>query len=357
MGKGVCRGENERTGPGSWPREGMERPVLALSPLPCGASVGTQSIVKSQGGAGDCRSPAFPRMQNNGVKGMRVREQKHICGKDWATAPYAEVDIFEVTPAQHKASRRAKRSLATSLAMQKYNNNISRRYFCQLANANFGRKDWALTLSYNNPHLPAAEDEKRVDRDWTNYMRRVNRWCDKHEIRRPKWMEVPEYMDTDTGGKVTGRHHHHAIVEGCVPREVLEALWCDKDGDSIGLVRCEHIDLDHHSMEQLTNYMSQSRRHCRKWRQCRGLELPKRPAPNDSRWSKKRFREAQSLYIDDAAWWERQYPGYTPNSIEIHITGSGTVHMIAKLRRKNFERGPEWMPPGRWCDKGVTTCL
>ena len=38
---------------------------------------------------------------------LYYREQKHICGKDYATAGYMEVDLYPVTPKQHKASRRA----------------------------------------------------------------------------------------------------------------------------------------------------------------------------------------------------------------------------------------------------------
>ena len=40
---------------------------------------------------------------------LYYREQKHICGKDYATAEYMEVDLYTVTPKQHKASRRAKK--------------------------------------------------------------------------------------------------------------------------------------------------------------------------------------------------------------------------------------------------------
>ena len=40
------------------------------------------------------------------------REQKHICGRDYETAPYMEVDLYPVTYRQHKASRRAKRKEA-----------------------------------------------------------------------------------------------------------------------------------------------------------------------------------------------------------------------------------------------------
>ena len=44
--------------------------------------------------------------------GFRVREQKFICGKDYATADTMQVDFFEITEQQHKASTRKKKELA-----------------------------------------------------------------------------------------------------------------------------------------------------------------------------------------------------------------------------------------------------
>lgn len=43
--------------------------------------------------------------------GFRVREQKFICGMNYATAPSMQVDFFEVTEQQHKASTRKKISI------------------------------------------------------------------------------------------------------------------------------------------------------------------------------------------------------------------------------------------------------
>ena len=50
--------------------------------------------------------------------GFRVREQKFICGKDYATADTMQVDFFEITEQQHKASTRKKKELASSIAKE-----------------------------------------------------------------------------------------------------------------------------------------------------------------------------------------------------------------------------------------------
>lgn len=76
------------------------------------------------------------------MKSIYYREQKHICGKSYATATYMEVDLYPVTPKQHKAGRRAKRKEASTLAQQTYNDNRAKRYHVQLVNANFGKGDF-----------------------------------------------------------------------------------------------------------------------------------------------------------------------------------------------------------------------
>jgi hypothetical protein len=68
------------------------------------------------------------------VVGLYYREQKHICGKDYDTAPYMEVDLYPVSAKKHKASRRAKKKEASSLAQQTYNDNRAKRYHVQLVN-------------------------------------------------------------------------------------------------------------------------------------------------------------------------------------------------------------------------------
>ena len=82
------------------------------------------------------------------MKSIYYREQKHICGKNYATAPYMEVDLYPVTQKQHNASRRAKRKEASTLAQQTYNDNRAKRYHVQLVNANFGKGDFSWTGTY-----------------------------------------------------------------------------------------------------------------------------------------------------------------------------------------------------------------
>ena len=274
---------------------------------------------------------------------MYIREQKHICGKNYDTAPYMEVDLYPVSDRKHKASRQAKRKEATSLAMQTYNDKRAKRYHVQLVNSNFSEKDYSWTGTYDDEHHPAPGDTERADKDFTNFMKRVYRWCKRNGVQRPKWVAATEYCTiNEETGETVGRHHHHAIIEHTegLTRDVLEDLWRDESGHQIGLTTCDRLQFDHGSVESLVRYICKNKRCARSWRQSRGLEKPKTPRPNDTKWSRKKLDEASTLYIDDAGYWEKKYPGYTLNRVETTVTDGGLRHTIVILRRAECWHSP-----------------
>lgn len=269
------------------------------------------------------------------------REQKHICGKSYDTATYMEVDLYPVSEQQHRASVRAKKKEASSLAQQTYNDKRAKRYHVQLVNTNFRQGDFSWTGTYDDSHLPAPEDRKRVDRDWSNFIKRLYRWCDKHQVARPKWVMATEYATQTEDGKWVGRHHHHAIIQRTegLSRDVLEELWVDKQGKPMGMARCDRLEMDHGSVEGLVRYIGKNKRCARSWRQSRGLEKPKTPKPNDSKWSRRKIELASTMFVDDAAYWEKQYPGYTLNRVETSVTNDGRRHTTVILRRAECWHG------------------
>lgn len=145
--------------------------------------------------------------------GFYVREQKYICGKNYATAPTMQAEFFEVSEKEHKASTRRKKELATSLAKEAYNLRKSGRYLVLLVNTNFRPGDYSVTYTYDDEHHPAPNDLARADRDFSNAIKKLYRLCDKQGIQRPKWVVVTEYCTMDpVTGEVLGRHHHHVIM-------------------------------------------------------------------------------------------------------------------------------------------------
>lgn len=145
--------------------------------------------------------------------GFRVREQKFICGKDYATADTMQVDFFEITEQQHKASTRKKKELASSIAKEAYNLRKSGRYLELLVQRNFHKSDYSVTYTYDDEHRPDPADTKRVDKDFSAAMKKLYRMCDKKGIRHPKWIVVHEYstyVDGGVGGKAPSPCHYAA---------------------------------------------------------------------------------------------------------------------------------------------------
>lgn len=264
--------------------------------------------------------------------GFYVREQKYICGKDYATAPTMQAEFFEVSEKEHKASTRRKKELATSLAKEAYNLRKSGRYLVLLVNTNFRPGDFSVTYTYDDEHHPAPNDFARADRDFSNAVKKLYRLCDKNSIQRPKWVVVTEYCTMDpVTGEVLGRHHHHVIMthpEG-LTREMVEQAWNGR-----GMARCEPLHFDHGSIESLARYIVKNRRCKRHWRQSHGLQPPKMPRPNDNKMSRSKLKDVCENCLEDRAYWERMYPGYTLHRCEVIITGNSTRHLIVSLYRK-----------------------
>lgn len=193
--------------------------------------------------------------------------QKHICGKDYDTAAYMEVDLYPVSAKKHKASRRAKKKEASSLAQQTYNDKRAKRYHVQLVNTNFGKGDFSWTGTYDDDHLPVPGTTG--GRTWTSPTSSsgCTAGCDGHGVQRPKWVAATEYTTVGEDGSVCGRHHHHAIIQHTegLTRDVLEELW-SVNGKRIGLTRGEYLDVDHGSVEGLVRYIGKNKRCARSWR-------------------------------------------------------------------------------------------
>lgn len=265
------------------------------------------------------------------------REQKTICGESYDTASYLEVDIYPVSAKAHKKSSRAKKKDATKLSQQSYNDRRAKRYHVQLVNTNFKDGDFSLTCTYNDDHIPDTDDRAQADKDWSNYIKRIYRYCKKNGISRPKWIMATEYPTKQDDGSIKGRVHHHAIIEHTpgLAREMLEDLWCDRRGEAIGMCRCDRLKMEHGSAESLANYISKNKKCDRSWRQSRGLKKPKTPQPNDTKWSKKKLHEASTLYIDDKDYWAKMYPGYTLERAETRVTDQGHRHTTVIMYRQD----------------------
>lgn len=153
-----------------------------------------------------------------------IREKKIYCGKS-----YREVDIFQYTDAQYRATRRTRsKKVRESEPKQKNLNDINaRRYFIQLGNLNFGDDPDALHVSatYSPKYLPATVED--AEREATNYLRRISYRREKEGLPPLKYLLITSYT-TKRNSDTPVRIHHHSTIY----REIKRARWQYLDGDT-----------------------------------------------------------------------------------------------------------------------------
>lgn len=274
------------------------------------------------------------------MKRRYIREQKTVCGKE-----YMEIDLFPVTPAEHRASRRAKKQKASSIAMQNCNERYSRRYLVQLVATNFNRAEGALVLhlTYEDAYLPQTWEQ--AERDVTNFVRRLNRRCRRHGKPKVKWIAVTEHQDEDPAGGVREvRYHHHMILQCELSLDEIKDAWCTGQGvwkERLGLAKADRAEFEHGTLEAFCQYITKYPKRKRRWRQSQGLKKPEYRPPNDTRYSARKLDEIARGRIDDKTFWEKQYGKLRTNAgvreyefVEAEARYNqvdGSWHVIAKM--------------------------
>lgn len=132
------------------------------------------------------------------------REKKYQCGD------YLEIDIFPVFEKQRGRSRKRK---PTSEVQKRLNQHNAERKLIRLLNTNFTKRDIRFDLTYDKDHLP--DSPKDAQRQMQNFIRRVKRYRQKHDLPELKYVAVTEV------GEKSGRIHHHIVMSGGIDINTL----------------------------------------------------------------------------------------------------------------------------------------
>lgn len=255
------------------------------------------------------------------MKARYVREQKTICGK-----AYMEVDLLNVSPAEHRASVRKKKEFASSLAMQRCNERYSKRKLQWMVAENFTERKnqtWLVHMTYSDEWLPYYDED--AENNVTNWLDKMNRRQAKKYaaairenpanpggvLPKVKYITVTEHQreDKDKGLKEV-RYHHHTILECDLSIDEIKSCWGTgrgKNWESLGLVKSDRAEFDKGSLEAYCEYITKNQKRTRRWRQSQGLRKPTQPRPNDTRYTPRKLAEAATMYIDDRKFWEDRY--------------------------------------------------
>lgn len=294
-----------------------------------------------------------------------MREKRIYCGEQ-----YLEVDIVHVSNIP-EGGRRAS-EVRSSQKQQNLNDKNSKRRFVQLANTNFGRGDYHITLTYDDKHLPKTLED--AEKEVHNYLNRVKRKMKKDTGEDIKYMLVTEYtpekpepkkyqeemdgqlcLDLNVGRMIVEedertkvvRIHHHIIVNGALPRDTMELLWSKarkinwkkaavdieyrSSIQRIGYANCDNLQPDENGLEALANYINKRKKGHRKWSGSQNLKKPK-VKKNDHKYSMRRI----NMYArtpEDKAVWRKRYPGYEPVKIEFQYNDFSGWNVYLRFRK------------------------
>ena len=264
-----------------------------------------------------------------------IREKKTVCGQN-----YMEIDILPITEQEHRAGR-AKKEKPSSEAQKNLNDKRAKRYFIQKAETNFHAGDLRVDLTYNDTFRPDTVEE--AEHRFELFRRKFVRWCKREGYPNPKWMCVTEYGENRRGKMV--RIHHHLLLSGYIDREALESMWSTGRGKaarSLGIVKSVRLQPQDGTLLPLMHYLIKQAAGKRHWRSSLNLDEPRRPRPNDTKYTRAKLARLARGEVYDKEWWARQYPEWELVESEAEYNELSGWSVMARLRRRRPLPPPPW---------------
>ena len=204
--------------------------------------------------AGELQEDAFETLRHKNVFRYRVKTIR--------SGGVVEVEIFPLWNTQSES--RAARALTTRDTQQKLNARNAKKTLIRKINTNFTRDDYHAVLTYAGGFLP---NEKQARRDMRAFIKRVRNYHKKNGLPPLKYVYVIELSDGD--GRRT-RVHHHVILSGDAPREVIKNLWPH------GRVRVDELEPENGTLEGLARYITKQhgKKQSKRWACSHNLKLP-----------------------------------------------------------------------------------
>lgn len=237
-----------------------------------------------------------------------------------------EADFYPVSCDGRRLPRGEKKR-PSSEEMKKYNKLIATKKVIRLVNTNFGSKDVFMTLTYPSGHMP--QDEKEARKDIVNFLRRVKtyRAAQSKKLRAmlgidPKNAELNEQLRQvnaplrylyvmEKSIYKTGIHkgqpniHFHLFISGSGrdDRDKYEELWHYKSNTR--RFRPEKFGPD-----AAAKYICKDPQGSKRFVCSRSLKKPAEKI-KDGKLTPRKVELMATSHIDDAAYWERRYKGYS----------------------------------------------
>ena len=198
-----------------------------------------------------------------------------------------------------------------------------RKKVVRLLNGNFTEDDIWITVGYRDGALPPTEEQ--AHKDVINYIRRLQRYCQKRNLPKLKYVYVTEFSE-DT------RVHHH-IVMNFPDRDTAEKLW--KKGK---YPQARRLMPNDYGLEGLARYISKDPKGSKSYDYSLNLykswEKPHAKTA-DSKMTRAKAEKIATGKMDAKAFYEKLYKGFEFLDLEVRYSDyvSG-CYLYARLRKK-----------------------
>ena len=240
---------------------------------------------------------------------------------------YKEIEIFPVYSGTHQRVRREKTNESRKAQRDLNKKNRIKKIF-RLLNANFGAKDFHLTLTYNEKCVPETSEEAL--NHYRVFMRKLRNAYSKQNL-------TLKYMSWYETGVENGRLHHHIIVSGGVKGSFNEVIEFFRSFFPFGIVNVDLLDPSYNDLLSLAEYFAKDPKGKRTFTCSKNLDrtclIPKSVEHNQT--SKAEVKNIIENY-EDSAFFEKMYPGYELVTGEIRkneYSRGAYVYLI--MRKKN----------------------
>ena len=220
----------------------------------------------------------------------------------------------------------------TTPKQKRLNEKKAKRYFEALVEANFkGNRDLVVHPTFSENNYPESEeDAHRVVKNWIS---RLNYRRKKMGIENCKYIIVFEKSPK-------GRMHFHVLMDGRLPREVVENCW------HLGYCNADRLKADPKiGLQKIIGYLSKGRddeKNSKRWIPSKGLVKPWISCSKSTRVSRRSF-ELMKKIPEDSEYFrqiiEQDNPGYELQDVERSMSSeTGQMYLFCRMRLKERVR-------------------
>lgn len=249
----------------------------------------------------------------------------HYCTKTEKAGDTLVLTVYPILGRSDRAKAEAARKAMSRERQTRYNRERARRRLALLMDANFGKNDLHVTLTYRG----TPPDYEQARKDVRNYLRAVKRMREKAGLPEMKYIYVLEEEGADGEKR---RIHVHLMMTGGISREALEEKW------GRGYANCDRLQPEEgNGLMELARYFTklEQEKHRRAWSASKNLRQP-RTTVSRTRMSNARVRRlCQEMPGNAAEIMGKLYPAYKLGAVEPYVSDwIPGVYLRIRMRRR-----------------------